>query len=43
MFTLDEKFDLLADDGIPYSMVEENLHSYTNAPGKVENGKFLLL
>ena len=43
MFTLDEKFDLLGDGGMPYSMTEENLHSYANASGKVESGKLLLL
>lgn len=43
MFTLDEKFDLLGDGGMLYSMTEENLHSYTNASAKVEDGKLLLL
>ena len=40
MYTFSEKFTLINDMKMPYSLTEENLYPYTNNSGWVEDGKF---
>lgn len=41
MYTFNEKFTLINDKNMPYSLTEENLYPYTNTSGWVEDGRFV--
>ena len=42
-YNFTEKFNIANDNGMPYSLTEENIHPYTKAPGRIENNRFLII